>query len=263
MQTDPIGIFDSGLGGLTVLRVLRELLPHENCIYFGDTAHLPYGNKSPETILRYSLESAHFLIQQQIKLLVIACHSACSAALESIRKDLDIPVIGIVEQGIDEITRRYSDGTIALLATRATVHSGLYERLLEQRNPALKLFSLACPLFVPLVEEGYEAHPISTQIIREHLQLLKPKAPKAALLGCTHFPLLRPLIQQELGPDIPLIDPASACAAQTKTTLIAHDLLNPQTSPGTTQFFVSSDPEKFRLHSKTFLGHPIEHVNEA
>ncbi len=262
-MNESIGIFDSGLGGLTVLRAVRALLPRENIIYFGDTAHLPYGNKSQETILRYSLESAHFLARQNIKMLVIACNTACSAALEVIRNAFDFPVIGIIEQAVDEIARCYSEGKIALLGTRATIHSGIYERHLKKQREAISLFPIACPLFVPLVEEGYEAHPIAAQVVHEYLKILKKENIRAVLLGCTHFPLLRALIQAELGEGIPLIDPAGACAEKTKAALIENGLLNPQEEQGSTQFFVSSDPEKFRLLGKSFLNSPIEHVYEA
>lgn len=257
-----IGIFDSGLGGLTVLRAIREILPFENILYFGDTAHLPYGNKSKEAICRYSLESATFLVKQGIKALVIACNTSCSAALDPIREQFNIPVIGIVEQGADEIARRYTHGKIAILGTRATIASGIYEKLLKERGANLECFSIACPLFVPLVEEGYTTHSISAMAVHEYLKVLKQEPIQAALLGCTHYPMLSAFIQQEVGNHIPLIDPAEACAKTTYTCLKEHQLLNTQTLPGYTRFFVSNDPEKFRLLGRSFLNHPIEHVYE-
>ena len=256
-QAASIGIFDSGFGGLTVMRAIRELMPHENIIYFGDTARLPYGSKSAETILRYTLESATYLVAQGIKVLVIACHTSCSAALEEVRKAVSIPVIGITELGVEEITRLFPNGKVAILGTRATITSGIF-----QKQIAAELFPIACPLFVPLVEEGYVAHPMVTAIVQEYLRPLKNHQVEGVLLGCTHYPLLQSIIQQELGNDVQLIDPAIACAEKTKSLLSEKNLLNPSTDLPHYQFFVSDDPEKFRLLGKTFLNYPIEHVHQ-
>lgn len=258
-----IGIFDSGLGGLTVMRAIRACMPHENIIYFGDTAHLPYGNKSAETILRYSLENASFLVAQGVKVLVIACNTACSAALEQVRKSSPIPVIGITEQGVEEVIRLFPEGKIGLLGTRATITSGIFQQQLLSRSKTLELFPISCPLFVPLVEEGYAHHPISTLIVQEYLRPLKNRGIHGILLGCTHYPLLQASIQEELGPDVQLLDPAVACAQTTKELLEASNLLNPSTALPHYQFFVSDDPEKFRLLGNTFLNYPIEHVLQS
>lgn len=256
-----IGIFDSGLGGLTVMRAIRTLMPYENILYFGDTAHLPYGSKSTETILRYSLENASFLEKQGVKVLVIACNTSCCAALSEIRKIVGIPVIGITEQGVEEVSRRHPKGNVAILGTRATITSGVLQKQILSRSSLLELFAISCPLFVPLVEEGYVEHPISTHIVQEYLRPLKHRNIDAVLLGCTHYPLLQNLIQQELGPQVDLIDPAIACAEKTREILAEKKLLNPTTSIPDYQFIVSDDPEKFRLLGKTFLNHPIEHVH--
>jgi len=255
-----IGIFDSGLGGLTVMRAIRARMPHENIIYFGDTAHLPYGNKSRETILRYSLENAAFLIAQGIKILVIACNTSCSAALEQVRKASPIPVIGITEQGVEEVLRLFPDGKVGLLGTRATITSGIFQQQILSRSTTLELFPISCPLFVPLVEEGYANHPIGTPIVQEYLRPLKNRDIRGVLLGCTHYPLLQASIQQELGSDVQLLDPAIACADKTLELLAANNLLNSSPSSPHYQFFVSDDPEKFRLLGNTFLNYPIEHV---
>ena len=276
---DSIGIFDSGFGGLTVMRAIRELMPHENIIYFGDTARLPYGSKSAETILRYTLESATYLVAQGIKILVIACHTSCSAALEEVRKAIDIPIIGITELGVEEVLRRLPNGKIAVLGTRATITSGIFQKQITLGgncktpgsckindfesvcNSLLELFPIACPLFVPLVEEGYVDHPMTTAIAQEYLRPFKNQKIDGALLGCTHYPLLQAIIQQELGPDVQLIDPAIACAEKTKSLLLEKNLLNLSTDLPHYQFVVSDDPEKFRLLGKTFLNYPIEHVH--
>ncbi len=255
-----IGIFDSGFGGLTVMRAIRTLLPHEHIIYFGDTARLPYGSKSPDTILRYSRENATFLKDLGVKVLVIACHTACSVALEQLRESLDIPIIGIIEQGVEEIARISRTGQIAVLGTRATISSGVYQQHLHKKIPTANIHLISCPLFVPLVEEGYIDHPLTDLAVQEYLRPLKMQAVDAVLLGCTHYPLLHSMIQKELGPDVFLIDPADTCAAKTKEILIEHLLLNETQEHPDYQFYVSDDPEKFRLHGKNFLNYPIEHV---
>jgi glutamate racemase len=269
---DPsIGIFDSGFGGLTVMRAIRHVLPHENIIYFGDTARLPYGSKSADTIARYSLESASFLVSQGIKVLVIACHTACAATLEQLRKAFSIPIIGITEQGIEEISRsldfkqmepKTRTGRIAILGTRATISSGVYQQQIGQRLPQIEFASISCPLFVPLVEEGYTEpeHPLVQAIVQEYLRPLKHKPVDAVLLGCTHYPLLHATIKQELGSDVILVDPAAACAEKTRQLLEDQHLLTTQRIHPHYQFYVSDDPEKFRLLGKMFLDYPIEHV---
>lgn len=260
LHKNSIGVFDSGFGGLSVMRAIRELLPFENILYFGDTARLPYGAKSKETILRYSLESTSFLSMQGIKALVIACNTASSAALDSIRESLNIPVIGITEQGVEEVLHYLPSSKVGILGTRATIASGLYQRQLLTRNPTIQLFPTACPLFVPLAEEGYIDHAITRLIAHEYLDPLRQHNIQGALLGCTHYPLLRSTIQQALGPDVLLIDPATACAEKTRQILIEEDLLNPSQDPPHYRFLVSDDPEKFRLLGPIFLNHPIHHV---
>ncbi len=266
MSIDPrfgsIGIFDSGFGGLTVMRAIRELMPYENIVYFGDTARLPYGSKSAETILRYSLENAAFLVKQGIKALVIACNTSCSAALEQVRHSFDVPVIGITEQGVEEVSQNWPEGKVAILGTRATITSGVYQQQILARCSNLELYAISCPLFVPLVEEGYVEHPMSALIVQEYLRPLKNRGIRGVLLGCTHYPLLQSIIQHELGPEVMLIDPSVACAAKTRLILAEKNLLNPSTHLPHYQFFVSDDPEKFRLLGKTFLNYPIEHVSQ-
>lgn len=266
MTSDPrlgsIGIFDSGLGGLTVMRAIRALMPHENMVYFGDTARLPYGSKSSDTILRYSLENARFLQTQGIKILVIACNTSCSAALRQVREICDIPVIGIIEQGVDEVLSRFTEGKIGILGTRATITSGIYQQQILTRCANLELFAISCPLFVPLVEEGYLEHPMSLLVAQEYLRPLKNKEINALLLACTHYPLLQTIIQTELGAHVQLLDPANACAQKTRDLLAESDLLNPSSSLPHYQFFVSDDAEKFRVLGKDFLKYPIEHVSQ-
>lgn len=254
-----IGIFDSGFGGLTVMNAIRHVLPHENIIYFGDTARLPYGNKSAETIARCSHEIATFLIELKIKLLVIACNTACAYALEHLERDCPVPVVGVIGPAVEQVMK-VSNGNIAILGTRATIASGIYQRHFAQRDPKAQITAISCPLFVPLVEEGYVEHPMTELVAQEYLRPLKHKEVDTVLLGCTHYPLLQSIIQKELGEQVLLVDPALNCADHVKSVLQHKGLVNDQNDLPHYQFYVSDDPEKFRLLGKTFLNYPIEHV---
>jgi len=256
-----IGIFDSGFGGLTVMRAIKSVLPHENIIYFGDTARLPYGNKSPETIIRYSIENASFLIEQKIKMLVIACNTACTAALDHLQKMFHIPIVGVILPAVEQVLNISTKHKIAILGTRATIASGVYQHHFQERLPHAELTAIACPLFVPLVEEGYVEHPMAEIIAQEYFRPLKRKEIDTVLLGCTHYPLMQSIIQKELGEDVVLIDPALSCASHVKQLLLENGLENLQKDIPHYQFYVSDDPEKFRLLGKTFLSYPIEHVS--
>jgi len=258
-----IGIFDSGFGGLTVMNAIRQTLPHENIIYFGDTARIPYGTKSGETILRYSIENSSFLISQGIKVLVVACHTACSFALEELQKMFTIPILGVIQPSIEKVVQTSLQGKIAILGTRATISSGTYQNQLQTLIPHAEISAIACPLFVPLVEEGYLDHSLTELAIQEHLRPLKTKHIDTLLLGCTHYPLLTEYIQKELGPHVNLIDPGLNCAEALKKLLAQQNLLNPDLSLPHYQFFVSDDPEKFRLIGKTFFNYPIEDVTKS
>lgn len=261
-RESPIGIFDSGFGGLTVMRAIRSLLPHENIIYFGDTAHLPYGTKSGETIVRYSIENASFLMQQGIKVLVIACSTASCFAIPEIEKHLNIPVIGMIEPAVSKLAENSMLGKIAILGTRATIASGAYQSQLQMHIPHAEVTGIPCQLLVQIVEEGYIEHPLSEMAIKEYLHPLKSKKVDAILLGCTHFPLLAEQIRKQVGEHVALIDPAIECAKALKDLLMKKDLLNLDNSVPRYQFFVSDDPEKFRLLGKAFLNYPIKHVEK-
>lgn len=253
-----IGIFDSGLGGLNVMQAISACLPHENITYFGDTAHLPYGDKSIEIITNHVLESIDFLLSQDIKLLIIACHSACAACLDLVRRIVKIPVIGILEQAVEEIVDTKPLRSIAILGTRATIASAAYESQLYNKLPGISLSCIACPLFVPLIEEGYFDHPITQLAIAEYLSPLTEESLDAVCLGCTHYPLIQSSIRHFIGNKIPLLDPANRCAQTTRQLLSKLDLLNQQIDPAKYQFFVSQDPERFSALSKRFFHYPIE-----
>lgn len=253
-----IGLFDSGFGGLTVMKELVRLLPQENLIYLGDTAHLPYGNKSPETVIRCARKNAAFLMDQGVKLLMIPCHTACCHALALLQKELPIPVIGVIEPGL-ALAKQFQ--RIAILGTTSTIESGLYQNLLKRQNPNAVVLSKACPLFVPLIEEGFFNHEAATLIARAYLEEFKGQI-DAALLACTHYPLLHPIIQKELGKDIVLIEPATDCARLAKEILSAQNNLNLQKTKPTYQFYATDDPEKFKKFGKVFFGTSLEKVEK-
>ncbi len=214
----PIGLFDSGFGGLTVMREVVRLLPNENLVYLGDTAHLPYGNKSPQTVLRYALENASFLLQKKIKLLMIPCHTACSHALETLQQKLSIPVIGVINPGLELLAQETRTLKVAILGTSSTIRSGLYQSLVRQWNPKIEVYAVSCPLFVPLIEEGFFEHPSASLIAESYLGHLRGKV-DAALLACTHYPLMKDVLQKCLGAEVKLIEPAENCALQARKTL--------------------------------------------
>lgn len=253
---NPIGIFDSGVGGLTVFREIARLLPNEDVIYLGDTARLPYGNKSPETILSYSKECAEFLLHSGIKLLVIACHTASSHALASLQEELPIPVLGMLRPGIELISESGLNH-ISLLGTEATLSSQAYQLILAKEHLQIKLYPVACPLFVPLAEEGMHLHPICRLVADYYLRPLKKKPVQAALLACTHYPLLADAIQEALGPSVQLLEPANRCAQNVKLALHEKSLLEISSKPGIYRFYTTDHPERFARLAERFLGFSI------
>ncbi len=261
MQNNPIGIFDSGFGGLTVMRAIRDLLPSEDIIYFGDTARLPYGNKSPATVTRYAIENSCFLLEKQVKLLVVACHTASSMAFEALQEALPIPIIGISHVAIEELSLLKEKQKVAILGTRGTISSEVYQKSIKERYPHLEIKAVACPLFVPLVEEGFTGHDAAYLIAKEYLHTFHPEGIDAALLACTHYPLLKEVIQTTLGPTSKLIDPSIACARMVKKFLDTFPENN--TGEGNCQFFVTDNPEKFQMIGHAFLGEAIKHVELA
>lgn len=243
-QSLPIGLFDSGVGGLTVMKEIMRVLPHESIIYFGDTARIPYGSKSRETIIRYSLENAAFLIEKKIKLLVIACNTASAFALETLQASLPIPVIGVIEPGAKQAALTTKSQRIAILGTKGTIQSGAYQQAIKKLLPTADLFPIACPLWVPLVEENLFHHPATRLLVREYLIPLKNQQIDTAVLGCTHYPFLASLIQEEMGIATSLIDSASTCAQQVAAVLKEQDLAADQGS-ARYHYFVSDSPDQF------------------
>jgi len=256
----PIGVFDSGIGGLTVAHEIMKQLPEESVIYFGDTARVPYGPKSPDTVRRYSREISSFLLKQDVKAIVVACNTATAHALPMLRDELPIPVIGVVEPGARAAARRGKGSHIGIIGTSGTVRSGAYERAIRAIDPEARVTARACPLFVPLVEEGWLDHPVTRQVAEEYLAPFIRDRVGALVLGCTHYPLLKPLLYQVLGRGVRLIDSAAETAAELKNVLCASDLAAAPGSAATHRFIASDDPMQFLELGRRFLGDAIEAV---
>lgn len=256
----PVGVFDSGIGGLTVAHEVIRQLPHESILYFGDTARVPYGPKSPDTVRRYSREIASFLQEQGVKSIVIACNTATAHALNVLRAEFEMPVIGVVEPGARAAVAATKEGRIGVIGTVGTVKSGAYERAIRAIDSDVFITARACPLFVPLVEEGWTDHEATRLIAHEYLEPLIAADIDALVLGCTHYPLLKPLLREVLGDDVRLIDSAEETAAETARTLAAADIAAPGDADPTYRFVASDDPLQFLQLGQRFLGDTIEGV---
>lgn len=256
----PIGVFDSGIGGLTVVRALRRRLPHEEIIYFGDTARVPYGPKSPETVIRFSRECFRFLVRRDIKLLVVACNTASAIALPELRDSLRVPMLGVIEPGISAALAATSTRRIGVVGTEATVASGAYERGLRAADPAVVVAQRACPLFVPLAEEGWVEGEVPRLVARQYLQPLAAAGIDTLILGCTHYPMLRNVIAEVVGPDIRLVDSAEETAAATAGLLARLGLA--RTDPGGPgRVYVTDTAQRFATIGSAFLGRPLQEVS--
>lgn len=256
----PLGIFDSGVGGLTVLKRVLEKLPYEDIIYLGDTARLPYGDKSPQAITRFSLQNASFLTSHSIKLLVVACNTASAYAVEDLRERFSIPIIDVIEPAVKCAVEITQSKKIAVLGTRATINSKVYQNKIKHAIPNAEVVSLACPLFVPLVEEEFLSHPATAMIVHEYLKPILSREIDTVILGCTHYPILTPLIRHELGESVHIIDSASVCADKIFEELKKKNLYGSSLEKGTKMYYASDDIEKFRRLGKKFLGTPLEFV---
>jgi len=255
----PIGVFDSGTGGLTVMRALVERLPAEDILFYADTARIPYGGKSKETVIRFSIENAIFLFEHSIKLLVVACNTATAHALDKLLQLFKIPVIGVIQPGSEKACQVSKSGKIAVLGTKGTIQSGAYREAILNKLSTAEVVSVACPLFVPLVEERYIDHPATRLIVKEYLKPVKEAQVDTILLGCTHYPILQRLIEEEMGPGVQIVDSAYTCAEKIAHTLAELQLENDQ-SQGTYRYFATDDPEKFRINGEDILGRRMENV---
>lgn len=255
----PIGIFDSGIGGLTVLKEIRRETPHEDVVYFGDTARVPYGTKSKETITRFSIENIRFLKGFDVKAVVVACNTATSLSLDVLKEKFpEIPVVGVIEPGATAALLTTKNGRVGVIGTRATIASGAYETCLKRLEPTLQVYSQACPLFVPFVEEGWLDGEAVMKVARTYLEPLKNFGIDTLILGCTHYPLLELAIRAIFGDEVALVSSAEKTARQVKALL--SPIKDRRLEEPVVRFYVSDEPESFRALGERFLGVPIHSV---
>jgi glutamate racemase len=250
----PVAVFDSGIGGLTVVSALRRVLPAENIFYLGDTARVPYGGKSRETIERYSGEIAQMLVAGGAKMVVVACNSATALALPRLREKFSVPVEGVIAPGVAAALEATRSGHVAVIGTKATIGSGAYEQGLRAARPDIRVTSLACPLLVPLIEEGLLDDPVTGTVLERYLSPLRRTDADTLVLGCTHYPLLAPAIARAVGPSIGLVDSAANCAAVVARLLSARGLAAPDTASGSLQLAFTDPPDRFLEVAGSALG---------
>ncbi len=259
-KNTPIGVFDSGVGGLTVVKEIMHQIPNEKIIYFGDTARVPYGTKSQETITKYSRQIVRFLQMQNVKAIVVACNTASAYALDEIEKEVDIPMIGVVKPGAKVASEATRNGKIGVIATEGTIGSGIYSRYIKEINDSVKVFGKACPLFVPLVEEGLLQDPVTDEIAKRYLSELIDIDIDTLVLGCTHYPLIRKTIGRVMGEDVTLVNPAYETARELKELLAEKNILReeePGLGDNKYQFFVSDSSEKFKRFANSIIKYGI------
>lgn len=256
----PIGVFDSGVGGLTVAREIMRQLPNENLVYFGDTAHVPYGSKSKDNIIHYSRQSINFLKSKAVKAIVIACNTASALALDIVREECDIPIIGVVEPGARAALEVTVTKKIGVIGTEATIHSAIYEKIIQGVSPDVSVIAKACPLFVPLVEEGFAKHKVTEDIIDYYLSDFRESDIDSLILGCTHYPLLCSKIQAYMGDRIILVNPAYETAMDLKLLLEEHNMANAgcKGDHAAYTFYVSDAADKFKHFANSILPYDIE-----
>ena len=259
-SSDPIGVFDSGIGGLTVVRELMRQLPNESIIYFGDTARVPYGPKSPDTVVRYSREIVDFLKQEGVKSIVVACNTATAHALPTLRAENDLPIVGVIEPGSRAAARATKSGSVGVIGTQGTVNSRAYEKAIAAAAPEARITARACPLFVPLVEEGWLDTEVTRLVAHEYLDSLHDADVDTLVLGCTHYPLLKAVIGDVIGRKVRLIDSAEETAAETAATLKQTGLAHEKTDNARYRFIASDAPEQFLRVGGRFLGSSIDRV---
>lgn len=255
MDTRPIGVFDSGVGGLTVVKQIMKVMPHENIVYFGDTARVPYGTKSREAVTKYSKQNVRFLLSKDVKAIIVACNTASSNSLDDLRHTFDVPLFGVVAPGVEEALRSTKNKKIGVIGTAGTVRSGAYERMICEQDGEMQVFSKACPLFVPLAEEGWTDNEVSHQAAKRYLMELVATGIDSLVLGCTHYPLLKRCIGTTVGDAIKLVDPAKATAKQVKRFLEERASLNENDTEGKRQFYLSDQTDTFQFICQKALKH--------
>jgi glutamate racemase len=255
----PVGVFDSGVGGLTVAREIFRLLPGEDVVYFGDQGRTPYGGRSKEIIIQFTRQDVAFLNEHNVKHIVCACNSASSTALDEVSKDSPVPMTGVIEPGAAAAVRRTTNGRVGIIGTNATIGSDAYAKLIQAQDAAVKVFSMACPLFVPLAEEGYIDKEATRLIAREYLQSMLDVEVDTLVLGCTHYPLIKNIIAEVMGDKVTLIDSGEETAKVVKDKLTEAKLLSSKKT-GTHKFFVSDVPERFSKVASRFMGRLIDNI---
>lgn len=256
----PIGIFDSGVGGLTLLKAIKSVLPNENLIYLGDTARVPYGTKSPKVVQKFSLQIAAFLEKQGVKTIVVACHTASSTALNELKAKMQIPVVGVIEPAAEKAINTTKNKRVGIIGTKTTIDSESYQSLIKKISSSISVTTVSAPLLVPLVEEGWLAKNVTETILREYVAPLQKQQIDTLILGCTHYPLLKPLFTKVLGDSVVIIDTSTETAAHLKNLLKKQSLLNPSLKSPLDYFYVSDDPEKFAKMAGLFLGQKLKTV---
>jgi glutamate racemase len=259
----PIGVFDSGVGGLTVVKELLDAVPNEHIVYFGDTARVPYGTKSARVVREFAVQDALILLKHDVKMIVVACHTATSMAMDLLTERFDLPIIGVVEPGIKAGLEVTKNGKIGVIGTRSTISSGTYPKLLAKADPEIEVFTQACPLFVPLVEEGWLDQEVTRQVAHIYLDAFLDNQVDTVILGCTHYPLLKPLLNEVLGPSISLIDSAEETAKAVHGMLTQNALQADSKQKAVHQYLVSDIPYQFRQIGERFLGRRLESLTQV
>lgn len=261
MKHQPIGIFDSGLGGLTVVKAIQKVLPNEKLAYFGDTARIPYGSKSKDTVIHFTRQIIRFLIRKEkVKVLVVACNTSSALALRKVRGEFPIPILGVLEPGAQAAVEVTRNGRIGVIGTEGTIFSGAYPDAIHALNPKAKVFTQSCPLFVPLVEEGKLSGPVTETVAREYLRPLLRQKVDTLLLGCTHYPLLKPVLRKIAGPKVRIVDSAEETAKSLRRNL--ETLGSGANGGGKAKFYVSDLSRKFKEQAQRFLGSHITKVEK-
>ncbi len=263
MDSRPIGIFDSGVGGLTVVSQIQQILPKEGIVYFGDTARVPYGTKSKETVTKFSVENVEFLMRHDVKLVVVACNTVSSLSLDFLKRCFRVPMIGVIEPGAKSAVSSSRNSRIGVIGTQATISSGAYEKAISKISSRSRVFTQSCPLFVPLVEEGWTDMHIAFDVASIYLKPLKAKRIDTLILGCTHYPLLKAMIGKAMGPRVLLIDSAQEVSKEAKDVLDASGLLNKSGQSRAHKFFVSDEVNRFIKMGEKFLRKRITCVRRA
>lgn len=263
LRNKPIGVFDSGVGGLTVVKALRKILPNEDIIYFGDTARVPYGSKSSQTITQFAFQDTKFLVARNVKMIIVACHSVSSVCLDDLRKGFDLPIIGVIEPGAKAAVRTTKNKCVGVIGTQATILSGAYERAIKKLSKEVEIVAKATPLFVPLAEEGWISNPITYAVARTYLAPMIAENIDTLLLGCTHYPLLKNTISKVFHKTVKIVDASLETALEAKNVLENNNLINTTKKSHSHRFYLSDLTPNFSEIGRRFLGSSLGEVFRA